>query len=51
VHPKLLEVYYWPTPNAGKSASWLEWRLPYAVRPAVVGRGDQFKKCLKVFAE
>ena len=41
---KPIELYYWPTPNGWKISIMLEeCRLPYAVVPVNIARGDQFK--------
>jgi GSH-dependent disulfide-bond oxidoreductase len=39
-----LDLYYWPTPNGWKITIMLEeCRLPYAVVPVNIAKGDQFK--------
>ena len=41
---KPIDLYYWPTPNGYKISIMLEeCRLPYAVRPVDISKGDQFK--------
>lgn len=41
---KPIDLYYWPTPNGWKITVMLEeCRLPYAVIPVNIARGDQFK--------
>src|SRR5690606_22978514 len=38
-----IELYYWPTPNGQKIAIMLEeCRLPYAVKPVNIAKGEQF---------
>jgi len=42
--PRPIDLYYWPTPNGYKISIMLEeCRLPYAVRPVDISKGDQFK--------
>src|SRR3974377_584175 len=39
-----IDLYYWPTPNGWKITIMLEeCRLPYAVVPVNIAKGDQFK--------
>src|SRR6185312_3468884 len=41
---KMIDLYYWPTPNGHKITLFLEEAgLPYAIRPVDIGKGDQFK--------
>src|SRR5215510_10878699 len=41
---KLIDLYYWPTPNGYKVSIMLEeCGLPYRVIPLNIARGDQFK--------
>jgi GST-like protein len=41
---KPIDLYYWPTPNGFKVSIMLEeCRLPYAMIPVNIARGDQFK--------
>jgi GST-like protein len=41
---KPIDLYYWPTPNGFKISIMLEeCRLPYAMIPLNISRGDQFK--------
>lgn len=41
---KLIELYFWPTPNGWKiSIALEELDLPYVLKPVAIGRGDQFK--------
>jgi GSH-dependent disulfide-bond oxidoreductase len=40
---KLIELYYWPTPNGWKISIMLEeCGLPYAIRPLDISKGEQF---------
>jgi GSH-dependent disulfide-bond oxidoreductase len=40
---KLIELYYWPTPNGWKISIMLEeCGLPYVVRPVDISKGEQF---------
>jgi GSH-dependent disulfide-bond oxidoreductase len=40
---KLIELYYWPTPNGWKVSIMLEeCGLPYVVRPVDISKGEQF---------
>jgi GST-like protein len=42
--PKLIDLYYWPTPNGWKiSIALEEMGLPYNVIPVNISKGDQFK--------
>ncbi|MDO9126631.1 MAG: glutathione S-transferase N-terminal domain-containing protein, partial [Parvibaculum sp.] len=42
---KLIDLYYWPTPNGWKVSIMLEeCKLPYEVKPVNIGVGDQFKR-------
>ncbi|MBX9931890.1 MAG: glutathione S-transferase N-terminal domain-containing protein [Methylobacterium sp.] len=39
----MIDLYYWPTPNGHKVTLFLEeTRLPYAIKPVNIGKGDQF---------
>ena len=39
----MIELYYWPTPNAKKVTILLEeLEIPYTIVPVNIGRGDQF---------
>src|SRR4028119_1711743 len=41
---KLIDLYYWPTPNGWKASIFLEeLGLPYEVRPINIAAGDQFE--------
>jgi glutathione S-transferase len=41
---KPIELYFWPTPNGWKiSIALEEMKLPYALKPVNIGKGDQFK--------
>jgi GSH-dependent disulfide-bond oxidoreductase len=41
---KMIELYYWPTPNGHKITMFLEeTALPYQITPINIGKGDQFK--------
>lgn len=41
---KLIELYFWPTPNGHKiSIALEEMNLPYAIKPVNIGAGEQFK--------
>jgi GST-like protein len=41
--PKLIELFYWPTPNGWKISIMLEeCGLPYVVRPVDISKGEQF---------
>lgn len=41
--PKPIELFYWLTPNGWKISIMLEeCRLPYAIRPVDISRGEQF---------
>jgi GST-like protein len=40
----MIDVYFWPTPNAHKVTIALEeLGLPYNIIPINIGKGDQFK--------
>ncbi|HEX9391387.1 MAG TPA: glutathione binding-like protein [Usitatibacteraceae bacterium] len=40
----MIELYYWPTPNGHKITLFLEEaKLPYAIKPVNIGKGDQFQ--------
>ncbi|MFZ3309825.1 MAG: glutathione S-transferase N-terminal domain-containing protein, partial [Xanthobacteraceae bacterium] len=40
---KLIELFYWPTPNGWKISIMLEeCGLPFAVHPIDISKGDQF---------
>jgi len=40
---RMIELYYWPTPNGWKVSIMLEeCGLPYEIKPVNIGRGDQF---------
>lgn len=42
---KMIDLYYWPTPNGEKIALFLEeTQLPYRIVPINIHRGDQFKE-------
>jgi GST-like protein len=39
----MIELFYWPTPNGHKITLFLEEaKLPYAIKPINIGKGDQF---------
>jgi len=41
--PKVVTLYYWPTPNGHKASIMLEeLGIPYAVHPIDIGKGEQF---------
>src|ERR1700758_4123870 len=41
---RMIDFYYWPTPNGWKVSIMLEeCGLPYRVVPVNIGKGDQFK--------
>src|SRR6185437_4714723 len=41
---KMIDLYYWPTPNGHKiTLSLEEAGLPYAIRPVDIGKRDQLK--------
>src|ERR1700731_579751 len=41
---RMIDLYYWTTPNGHKVAMFLEeTRLPYKIVPVQIGAGDQFK--------
>jgi glutathione S-transferase len=41
---KIIELYFWPTPNGWKiSIALEELELPYEVKPVAIGKGEQFK--------
>jgi GSH-dependent disulfide-bond oxidoreductase len=43
VDPRMLDLYYWPTPNGWKITIMLEeCGLPYRLVPVNIGKGDQF---------
>jgi GST-like protein len=40
----MIDLYYWPTPNGHKITLFLEEaKLPYAIKPVNIGKGDQFQ--------
>ncbi|KQP32687.1 glutathione S-transferase N-terminal domain-containing protein [Methylobacterium sp. Leaf100] len=40
----MIDLYYWPTPNAHKVTLFLEETgLPYTIKPVNIGTGEQFK--------
>jgi hypothetical protein len=42
--PKMIELYYWPTPNGHKVTMFLEEAgLDYTIHPVDISAGDQFK--------
>jgi glutathione S-transferase len=42
--PKVIELYYWPTPNGWKVSIMLEeCALPYLMVPVNIGKGEQFE--------
>ena len=44
VHPKPIDLYYWPTPNGWKISIMLEeCRLPYRMIPVNIAKGEQFE--------
>jgi GST-like protein len=41
---KMIDVYYWTTPNGHKVTIFLEETgLPYSIKPVNIGKGEQFK--------
>src|SRR6201989_1286994 len=41
---KMIDLYYWPTPNGHKITMFLEETgAPYTVHPVNISKGDQFK--------
>ena len=47
----MIDLYYWPTPNGHKITLFLEEaKLPYAIKPINIGKGDQFKPEFLKFA-
>jgi GST-like protein len=41
---KMIDLYYWPTPNGHKITMFLEETgTPYKIHPVNIGKGDQFK--------
>ncbi len=41
---KMIDLYYWPTPNGHKITMFLEETgIPYKIHPVNIGTGDQFK--------
>ena len=47
----MIELYYWPTPNGHKITLFLEEaKLPYAIKPINISKGDQFKPEFLKFA-
>jgi hypothetical protein len=41
---KMIDLYYWPTPNGHKITLFLEEAgLPYTIKPVNIGKGDQFQ--------
>jgi GST-like protein len=47
----MIELYYWPTPNGHKITMFLEESgLEYAIRPADIRAGDQFKPAFLAFS-
>ena len=47
----MIDLYYWPTPNGHKITLFLEEaKLPYAIKPINISKGDQFKPEFLKFA-
>ena len=47
----MIDLYYWPTPNGHKITLFLEEaKLPYAIKPINISKGDQFKAEFLKFA-
>jgi len=47
----MIQLYYWPTPNAHKVTLFLEETgLPYEIVPVNIGKGDQFKADFLAFS-
>ena len=43
LHPAMIDLHYWPTPNGWKISIMLEeCGLPYRLRPVNIGNGEQF---------
>ena len=42
---KIIDLYYWPTPNGWKvSIALEEMKLPYEIHPVNINKGEQFEK-------
>src|SRR3546814_2044864 len=42
--PKMIDLYYWPTPNGHKITLFLEEAgIPYTIKPVNISKGEQFQ--------